>query len=299
MGEAMSLKDILFGKASQESSQSESTQIGGSAASSFGRTGSGSSSSSFGASTSQDRVAFDELFASLYGGSAAAAGAIDTGAISGAAERLFSGGLDFLQQLQGNAGTDALAARIGDTSARDAQLETLRTQLGDLFNEQLIPGITSEGVATGTLGGSRSAVAKAQAAKSVAGQFSTGAASIISEDQRQRDAAATSLAEFGLTGAEGGLNALGDLYGLAASGETAALTPYEILSQIMGGPTVLGSSQATDVASALSSSFGEEGSQSYGFDFGTSKSSSQGRGGTQGLAQAFLAGGGLGLSFKG
>ena len=65
-----------------------------------------------------------------------------------------------------------------------------------------------------------------------------------------------------------------------------------MLSQILGGPTVLGTSSSLDVASAISNSFGQQGSQSYGFDFGTthSQGTSKGTGPSQGLAQAFLGG---------
>jgi hypothetical protein len=258
---------------SQSRALSDELRIGGNAATSFGVSGGVSSSNQFGQASANQRVAFEQLFAQLYGGAGAAAAGINTGAISSAGQQLFSGGLDFLQQLQGNPGTAALAARVGgDTSVRDAQLEVLKTGLGDLFNEELMPGITSTGVATGTLGGSRDAVARAQAAKAVAGQYATGAASILSSDQAQRDAAAGKLGELSLGSAATGLSSLDSLYGIASGGELAGLAPYQMLAAIMGGPTVLGSSQSTDVARALSESFGEQGSESYGFDFGTASS---------------------------
>lgn len=254
----MGLKDLLFGSRSEESSTQ--TQTGG------------------GASSSRSSVAFEELFQSLYGGAGAAAASVNTGALSGAASQLFSGGLGFLEQLQGGgAGADALKARLSDTSGRDAQIEQLRTSLGDFFNEELLPGITDMGVATGTLGGDRERVAIEQAAKAVGGQFSTGAASILSSDQGQRDAVASTLAQIEQGGAGMGLNALGSLYGLAGAGETAALTPYELLASILGGPTVLQESNAVD--------------------FFNSSMTSKSKGGSQGLAQAFLGGGGLGMSF--
>lgn len=272
---------LSFGKqkqSAQGTSESASSELsfGENLASSFGTSGSESSSSSFGTSSADQRIAFEDLFKSLYGGSAAAAAGLDPTNISGAAKQLFSGGLNFLEQLQGgDAGTRALEGRLTDTSGRDAQLETLRSSLGDFFNEELIPGITAGGVATGTLGGSRDAVEKAQAAKAVAGQFSTGAAQIISGDQAQRDAAAGTLSTLKQQGAQGGLNALNSLLGLVSQGEFAALSPYEALASIFGGPTVLGSSQSTDVASSLAQAFSEQGSQSYGFDFGVGSSSSK------------------------
>ena len=259
---------------SSSQSQSDELSFGFDEASSFGEQGSSSLSSSTGRSSADQRIAFEELFASLYGDAGAAAKGVNTGVISGAAKQLFSGGLGFLETLQGNAGTDALEAGLGDTSSRDAQLELLRTQLGEFFNEELVPGVTDVGVQSGTFGGARDGVLRSQAAKAVAGQFSTGAAGIITADQQRRDAAATQLAQLKQGGAAGGLSALNSLLGLSSAGEFAALSPYEALASIMGGPTVLGSSQSEDIAQAISDSFGVQGSQSYGFDFGKATSSS-------------------------
>lgn len=258
-------------------SQSDELSLGFQEASSFGEQGSSALSTSTGRSSADQRIAFEDLFRSLYGGAGAAAAGVDTGVISGSAKQLFSGGLGFLETLQG--GSDALAARAGDTSARDAQLALLKSQLGDFFGEELMPGVTDVGVATGTLGGARDAVARAQAAKAVGGQFATGAASIISSDQQRRDTLATEAARLKQGGAAVGLSSLESLLGLSSAGEFAQLSPYEALASIYGGPTVLGSSQSEDLAQAISDSFGIQGSSSYGFDFGraTSSSSSQSR----------------------
>ena len=292
----MSLGSLLFGSPSKEQQTSSQLQLGGQAS----VQGSSSLSDSIaralssGQSTSQQNIAFENLFQQLYGGASSAAAAIDTSGLSDTAKQLFSGGLNFLQQLQGNAGTDALTARIGDTSTRDTQLSALQQGLGQLFNEQLLPGITSQGVATGTLGGSRQAIEKAQAAKAVAGQYAQGAAQLIGMDQAQRDQAAAQLA--GLTGqnAATGLSALPSLFGLAQGSATVGLTPYTALAQILGGPTVLTQQQATDqsTSSSIAKSIADSFGQSYGFDFGTSKSQGTSTGGTQGLVQAWLSGGG-------
>jgi hypothetical protein len=261
----------------ESQSQSDEFSLGLDVASSFGEQGSQSTSTSRGASSSRQIIAFEDLFRSLYGDAGAAAKGIDPGIISGASKQLFSGGLEFLKTLQGNAGTDALEAGLADTSGRDAQLALLKQQLGDFFGEELLPGITDVGVSTGTFGGGREAVLRSSAAKAVAGQFSTGAAGIISGDQARRDASAAQLAQLKQGGAGAGLGALGSLLNLSSAGEFAALSPYEALASIYGGPTVLGSSESTDIAQALSDSFGVQGSQSYGFDFGRGTSSSSSR----------------------
>lgn len=273
----------------QQTASSDSSQSGFNVATSFGDTGSASTSTSAGQSTSSQDVFLSNLFSQIYGGAAGAAAGIDTNNVATAASSLFSGGLDFLKKLGGGAGADALAARAGDTSGRDAQLDTLKTQLGDFFNTQLVPGITSRGVSTGTLGGARDAVEISQAAKTVAGQFSTGASNIISQDQAQRDAAAGKLGDLTNSGAAAGLSSLQALLGIAQGGQTAGLLPYQLLSQILGSPTVLGQSQSSQVAEALSSSFGEQGSTSYGFNTGTSHQESQGTG------SGFSIAGGIGV----
>ena len=63
------------------------------------------------------------------------------------------------------------------------------------------------------------------------------------------------------------MNALPGLFALQEGGAFAGLTPFSILSQIMGGPTVLTDAQSTQ--------FGE----SFGTDFGMQ--SSTGRAGSQ------------------
>jgi hypothetical protein len=283
---------------SSSKQQATSSSEGANAATSFGVTGSEQSaantSSSTGRSTSSQDVFLADLFKQVYGGAAGAAGAINPDEISGAARSLFTGGVNFLDELGGGAGADALKARVGDTSSRDAQLASLKSELGDFFNTNLAPGITRAGVATGTLGGSRDAVDLAEASKAVASKFSTGAASIISADQAQRDAAAGKLADVTNAGAGTGLSALQSLYGLASAGATSGLLPYQILSSIIGGPTVLGQSQSMQDATSLGlssgTSFGEQGSQSYGFN--TSQSQSTGNASAWGVSGGIGGGGG-------
>jgi hypothetical protein len=157
----------------------------------------------------------------------------------------------------------------------------------------VIPGITNRGVAAGALGSSRDTIARAQAAKSVAGQFSQGAASILNADQARKVQAATALAGVEGSNSATALGALNSLFSLNQAGANASIEPYTMLAQILGGPTTLTTSSS--IADALSSSFGEQGSQSYGFNYGTgsSQSSSQGSGSSFGIA------GGIGFLPKG
>lgn len=269
------LGELIFGGKPKSSTVSQSTeeQSGANVSTSFGNQGSESSATSRGESSAAQSVFAGDVFSKLFGGAAATAANIDTSGLTSTAGQLFSGGLNFLQQLQGNPGTAALEARATDNTARDAQLAALKTSLGDFFTENLLPGITSAGVSTGTLGNSRDAVTRSLAAKAVAGQFTQGAASIIGTDQAQKDAAAATLASVTGQNAATGINALGSLYGLQQAGAEAPLTPYQLLATILGNPTVLGTSQSSQISDALSSSFGNQGSQSYGFNYGAGQSS--------------------------
>jgi hypothetical protein len=224
---------------------------------------------------SSQSIAFAPLFAALYGnaGSAAANAADAVPGLQGAAQQLFTGGSKFLDTLQGNPGTDYLTSRVtGPDEAAQAQIGALGSSLGDFFNEQLLPGITSTGVSTGGYGNSRDAVARSLAAKQVAGQFSQGAAQILSTSQGQRDQAATALGAQTGQNAATGLSALNPLFSLLQGGANAGLAPLQQLAAIMGGPTTLstssgssyGQSTAEDIANAISSSFGQSSSQSSG-----------------------------------
>lgn len=229
-----------------------------------------SDSLSRGVSQSDQRVAFEDIFKSLYGnaGGAASKAAEMVPLFQGQIAELYGSGGKILDELGVGAGEDYLQSRLTDTSGRDAQLDILQQRMGSLFNEELNPAITSRHVAGGTLGGGRQGVAQGVAAGKVAREFAGGAADIISRDQIARDSAAVSLMAGRTQAAGVGLNALPDLLGLAEAGLGAPMSPYAGLSQILGGPTVLGSSSSEDVATALSRAFSEGRSQS------TSKSKS-------------------------
>jgi hypothetical protein len=196
-----------------------------------GSTSSGSSSSTGSSQSSSDQsIAFSDLFQKLFGGASAAAQGVDTGALSGQAAQLFSGGTQFLDQLQDN----------GDT--QQTQLDALQSGLENLYNNTLNPGITDAAVGGGTLGGARQGVAQGVAEGQIAQQFQQGAATIMANNRT---------ADINAAGV--GLNSLPGLYSLALSGANAGLAPYLTLAQIMGGPTTLTSSQSTGSSSSESS----------------------------------------------
>jgi hypothetical protein len=245
----------------------------------IGGSKSSSSSSSYGYSqsfsdslsqaASKDRVAFEDVFAQLYGGAAGAAGkaAELVPMFQGQAAELYSGGTRFLDTLEQES---PLMARLSETGTADEQIAALGEDLGMFFREELNPAITSRGVATGTLGGGRQGVAQGRAASSVAREFQRGATAIRTADVGRRDSLAAMLSEDQLGRASTGLAALPSLYGLAEGGLTAGLAPYAALSSILGGPTVLGESAdfATSTARALSEETSQSKSKSKSFSFG-------------------------------
>lgn len=266
----MGLFGIGGGKSSTDSSSSSSSFDN---LDSFGFNigGSESLSRSGGRSTSSDQVAFEDIFARLFGGAEGAAGGINPSSITQAANTLFSSGGGFLESLSdGGPGSRALEERLASRDGlADQQVDILGEDINKFLTESVLPEITSKGVAAGTLGGSRGEVSRGIAAEGALDSFRRGATDIRVRDQAARDEIAGSLAQNEIGRAGTGLAALPGLFGLAESGALADLSPFAMLSQILGGPTVLGSSEAENSALA----------ESFGFDLGLD--STTGRAGSQ------------------
>lgn len=247
----------------------------GSSSSSLSRGSSQSQSGSQG--TSAESVAFEDIFASLYGNAGGAAARVANMApgFTEQANTLFSGGLNFMDQL--GAG-DAYAERrlANDNSLVNEQIALLGEDLGAFFRDELNPAISSRAVAGGTYGGGRQGVAQERQAKLVADQFRRGSVELRTADQAQRDAVARDAAANRTAANSAALNAIPGLMEVARGGFGAELAPWEALSSILGGPTTLSSSQqssfsessAEEVARAIAESFG------LSEDFATSTSSS-------------------------
>jgi hypothetical protein len=262
-----------FGGSSQRSSsygQSSSFDRSDAANVSAGISESGSQQSS------QDIVAFEDIFARMFGGAEGAAAGLDPSMLTEAANQLFSGGTGFLERLGGGAGAGYLEDRLSaDNPVLQEQIDALGADLGRFFDEELLPGIASDAISGGALGGGRQGVAQGIAAGRVASEFQRGATELRAGDIAARDAAAVNLEGLGIQGAGVGLQNLPALQGIAESGFSADMLPYLLLSQVTGGPTVLGSSQGTSYASAADFAAGY--SQSYGRSQSTSRSESSGK----------------------
>jgi hypothetical protein len=232
-----------------------------------GRSKSNQSSESYGysgsqqASTSTQDVYQSDIFAQLYGNASTAAGgaAANAGQLRTAAQQLFTGGNQFLEQLGGDAGSAYLEDRLSaNNPVLEQQITQLQQDTGRLFREELNPAITSRAVAGGTFGGGRQGVAQGLAAESAGRLFTQGATALRAGDVASRDAVAQSIATNSLQSASTGLGALPSLLEVLERGNNAELGVYGGLSQILGGPTTLTTAQS------LAKSFGEQTASSRG-----------------------------------
>lgn len=230
---------------SKTSSQSSSAGYG------YSEQGSLSDSLSQARSSSGQNIAFEDLFRELYTGATGAAKKVSALApgLSQQADLLFSGGVDFLDQLSPR-----------DDGVLNEQIDALGGDIGRFLREEVNPALVSRGVATGTLGGGRQGVAQGAAARAATEEFTQGVTGLRVADRAARDAAAAT-----------GLSALPGLFDIASAGAGAELMPYQALGSILGGPTTLTSSESESeaIARAISQAFGE--------DFSTSQSSSKGK----------------------
>jgi len=259
----------LGGGKSKSSQQSTSESAGFSQAQSGDISQSASQSTSVGSTT--QNIAFEDLYAKLFGNASRAGDSAVAQApeLAAAARQLFSGGTQFMQGLGGDAGTSYLTDRLSaDNPVLNEQIDLLREDTGKLFSEQLNPAITSRAVAGGTLGGGRQGVAQGLATEAAANSFARGASQLRSDDIARRDSAAATIAQNSIASASTGLGALPGLLDIADRGVNAELGIFSNLSSILGGPTVLSQqsnfsqSTAQSAAEAFSRSFGQQTSAS-------------------------------------
>lgn len=269
---------LSFG-GSKSSSQSQSTGYSYGESGSFSDSISGGFSRSGGQSTSQQRVAFEDVFSRLFGGAEGAASRLDPSMLTESANMLFSGGMNFMDSLAGGADSEYLASRMsGESPVLQEQIDALGGDIGRFLREEVNPAITSQGVATGTLGGGRQGVAQGQAARAATEEFQRGALGLRAADMQARDTAAATLGQQRIAGAQAGLGALPGMAGIAEMGFGAELAPYAALSSILGGPMALTDAQSTqfstaeDFARAISEAFSQD--RSYQHSTSSSKGKS-------------------------
>lgn len=273
---------------SKNQATSDSSSYGYSGATSEDQSLSTSESMGGGQSSTTQSVFGADLFQQLYRQAAGAAGgvALQAPQLSEAAKQLFTGGSTFLQTLSGNAGSNYLEGRLTDDNAAvEDVISSMRRDAGTLFSEELNPAITSRAVAGGTLGGGRQGVAQGIAQGKVADSFIRASADLRMQDVAAKDAIASQVANNSVAAASTGLNALPGMLDVLERGHNAELAPYSSLAGILGGPTVLSESEATDFSRATSQSIAEAFSRSFGEN--TSRSTSQATGSSRSKGWGF------------
>ena len=223
--------------------------------------GIGGSSSSSQSSSSQEVFSAD-LFRRLFEDASNVAGGIDTQRLTELANQLFTSGSGFLGDLQQlSAGTDVsgefLRSRIsGEGGFVDENIAALSEDLGQFFSEELLPGITSQAVGGGQLGGGRQGVAQGKAIESVGREFRRGSLEIRNRDLRERTEAARALSDQRLSAAQAGLTGAQQQFDLANAATLAPFSPFLTLAEILGSTTVLTESQSSSRSSSLDLSVG-------------------------------------------
>ena len=144
------------------------------------------------------------------------------------------------------------------------QVQQFGQQLGDFFNQQLLPGIAGNAVAAGQLGGGRQGVAQGMAAQDMLQQFQQGATGIMN-NAYNTGANAANAATQAMMGAGSSLPGFAaDAFNLGMSPFNAAWSPLQQMAGLLGGPTVLGQSEGGSSSQSTSRGRGS----SLGFNMG-------------------------------
>ena len=155
----------------------------------------------------------------------------------------FQGAMDQAQPFIDQAGA-ALGGLADPTAQIAAQEASLSAGLGNLFRNEINPAIESNNIAAGGLGGGRQGVAQDVATGQLANAYTEGLGQITANANQQAGMAGQALGNLGqLT------------FGMGSQGAMGALTPLQMLSQIIGSPTVLGNSTSWGNSKGKSSGF--------------------------------------------
>ncbi len=171
--------------------------------------------------------------------------------------------------LGGIAQTGGASAQFMDTNRQleSRQIADLGTNLGNFFNQQLMPGLQGAAVGVGAVGGGRQQLAQGQAAGQVAQQYQQGVTDIMANSQASRQQAAGQV-DSNMMGASQGIGQLsGMMNNLGLSNMNANWAGLENFAGLLGSPTILSnsfaSSQSENITSAQAS--GKSSQFSIGF----------------------------------
>lgn len=184
------------------------------------------------------------------------------------------GGL-FQQGQQQNQGQFDLSAQVGSDAGIQGNLNTLNNfsngnalqgqisnlgqNLGQFFNEQLLPGINQTSQLAGQgIGSGRNSVARGQATRDTLNAFSRGSADLEAQFGQQQIGAAQAGIQGGLNqfNTQAGINQQGinNLQGMAGLGLSQFTAPFAGLQQqnaLVGPPTIFGDQNAASKSTNL------------------------------------------------
>lgn len=155
---------------------------------------------------------------------------------------------------------------LTDTRTQIAQgRQSLQAGLGNLFQQEIMPGLQSDALASGGFGGGRQGVAEGVAAGQIADSYTAGLGDITARANQTAVGAASQLPGLGQA-----------LYNAYTSPTMAGFDSLGRLAQILGAPTILnqGTSQSTSGSASESASVQYAGTESesessgYNFNFG-------------------------------
>ena len=168
-------------------------------------------------------------------------------------------------------GADFLTQRLtSENPFLNQAIQSLGQDIGQQFQEQVLPGIRGSAVQVGALGGGRAQIAEGLAAQRSQQTFGSLAAGLRQQDLAQQQQAAFGLQQGALQGgalagqgaaqqgqfAQAGLGSLGGLFNLGLAPFGAQFQPLQQLSGLVGQPTVLSQQQQRSQSQGTGSSSG-------------------------------------------
>ena len=127
-------------------------------------------------------------------------------------------------------------------------IDMLGQNLSDQFNNTIMPGIQSNAIGAGALGGGRQGVAQGIAAQGVSNAFAQGSQGIMNNAYNQANQASQFGSNFNTQQAMAGLSGLGQF-------QQQQFAPMDFLSSILGNPAILSQSQGSDTSSHVDFKF--------------------------------------------
>ena len=147
----------------------------------------------------------------------------------------------------------------------NSQIQSLGQQIGQNFQNQILPGLQSGANQVGGLGGGRHQIAQGLAAQGAQQAFGQGAAALGSANFGQQLGAAQALQGGALQGGalagqgvsqqfgagQAGLGSLGGLFNLGQAPFQQAFNPLQNFAGLVGAPTVLSQNQGQNTSSGF------------------------------------------------